>query len=307
MTHQPVLLQETIDYLIADPNGLYIDCTLGGGGHLQALITRLDEQARIIALDRDPVILQQTSRKFGDSRIQFIHADFRELKRVVARDDWGKADGIMIDLGVSSFQLDTSQRGFSFHSEAELDMRMDTTQELRAWDIVNQYLESELADIIYRYGEERYSRRIARAIVKARSSNNIDTTLELAEIVRQSVPARYRREKHPARRTFQAIRMAVNDELDAIEKVLPQAVEALKPGGRLAVITFHSLEDRIVKQFFADKSRDCICPPKLPVCTCGGHKAEVILVNRKPVTAGENECLNNHRARSAKLRVAQKL
>ncbi len=307
MVHQPVLLEETINSLVGDPQGLYIDCTLGGGGHLKALILRLAAQARVIAIDRDLQILQLTSQQLTDKRIRFVHADFRDLSKILEPSDLGQVDGIMIDLGVSSFQLDNAQRGFSFHQEAELDMRMDKSDSLRAWDIINLYPEAELADIIYRWGEERYGRRIAGAIAKARAIKNIDTTLELVEIIKQAVPAHYRREKHPARRTFQAIRIAVNDELGAIEEVLPQSLQALKPGGKLAVITFHSLEDRIVKRFLAEKSRNCICPPRQPVCTCGGERAELRLLNRRPITATNEECLNNHRARSAKLRGAQKI
>ncbi|KUG03555.1 rrna small subunit methyltransferase h [hydrocarbon metagenome] len=307
MAHKPVLLHETIDYIIGDPNGLYIDCTLGGGGHLRELAARLGDKARIIAIDRDADILQQTSQGLTDDRIRFIHADFRDLKQVLNQDELGIVDGIVIDLGVSSFQLDTPERGFSFHTDSDLDMRMDTSQKLRAWDIINTFTETELANIIFKYGEERFGRRIARAIVQERDKKDIDTTLELVEIIKNAVPAKYRREKHPARKTFQAIRIAVNDELGAVEGVLPQAIEVLKPGGKVAVITFHSLEDRIVKQYFIARSRNCICPDRQPVCTCGGQRAEIKLINRKPITPDEQECLTNNRARSAKLRIAQKI
>ncbi len=307
MAHQPVLLQETIDYILGDPNGLYIDCTLGGGGHLQELMVRLGEKARVIAIDKDINILRQTSQQLADDRIRFVHADFRDLKQVLNQDESGNVDGIIIDLGVSSFQLDTPERGFSFHSDADLDMRMDTSQKLKAWDIINTYSEAELANIIFKYGEERYGRKISRAIVQERDKKNIDTTLELAEIIKNAVPAKYRREKHPARKTFQAVRIAVNDELGAIERVLPQALEVLKSGGKVGIITFHSLEDRIVKRFFNEKSRNCVCPPQLPVCTCGGQRAEIKLIKRKPVMPNEDECLINRRARSAKLRIAQKI
>ncbi len=307
MVHKPVLLYETIDSIIGDANGLYIDCTLGGGGHLQELAHRLGEKARIIAIDRDADVLEQTSQKLTDDRIKFIHADFRVLKQLLDKDECGNADGIVIDLGVSSFQLDTPERGFSFHSDSDLDMRMDTSQKLRAWDVINTFSEADLANIIFRYGEERFGRKIARAIVQERDKKDINTTLELVEIIKNAVPAKYRREKHPARKTFQAIRIAVNDELGAVEGVLPQAIEVLKPGGKVAVITFHSLEDRIVKKYFIAKSRNCICPDQQPVCTCGGQKAEIKIVNRKPIVPGEEECLSNNRARSAKLRVAQKI
>lgn len=215
-------------------------------------------------------------------------------------------DGILMDLGVSSFQLDDRERGFSYHSDARLDMRMDRDQPLTAWHIVNEWPEERIRKVIREYGEEKFATGIARAIVRARSKANINTTLELANIVRDAVPARCRRGKHPARRTFQAIRIAVNGELEAIEQVLPQALDSLKSGGRLCVITFHSLEDRIVKRFFNDKARACICPPGLPVCVCR-HQAQLKILTRKPVTPGENEIARNPRARSAALRVACKL
>jgi len=306
MTHQPVLLQETINHLLGDPDGLYIDCTLGGGGHLRKLIPHLSEKARIIAIDRDITVLNQVKKSLNHPGIRFVHADFRELQDVLHPEESGNVEGIMIDLGVSSFQLDTPERGFSFHEDSALDMRMDKSQELTAWEIVNTYSETEIADIIFKYGEERYSRRIARDIVYKRQQKDVNTTLELVEIIKEAVPGKYRREKHPARKTFQALRIAVNDELGALEQVLPQAIRALKPGGRLCIITFHSLEDRIVKHYFREKSRDCICPPQMPVCTCGGNRAEIKIVNRKPIIPGEEECLVNNRARSAKLRVARK-
>ncbi len=304
--HQPVLLQETIDYLLTDRNGVYVDCTLGGGGHLARLIRSAGEKAHIIALDRDGETLAATRQKLDYPQITFVHEDFRHLARILNQLGINKVHGIMLDLGVSSMQLDTGARGFSYHEDAPLDMRMDTDQALNAREIVNQYSEEDLSKILYIYGEERYARSIARSIIKYRREKAIETTLELVDIIKSSVPARYSREKHPARRSFQALRIAVNGELDALEEVLPVALDHLLTGGRLCIITFHSLEDRIVKQFMQEKARDCICPPGFPICTCG-HRADLKVLTRKPVLPGEDECNHNPRARSAKLRVAEKL
>lgn len=304
--HEPVLLRETIDYLVGDPRGIYVDCTTGGGGHLEALSQKLENGCRVIALDKDAGVLQRTKQRFLSENIVFVHSDFRNLKQVLLSMDAPLVDGILMDLGVSSFQLDDRERGFSYHSDARLDMRMDRDQPLTAWHIVNEWPEERIRKVIREYGEEKFATGIARAIVRARSKANINTTLELANIVRDAVPARCRRGKHPARRTFQAIRIAVNGELEAIEQVLPQALDSLKSGGRLCVITFHSLEDRIVKRFFNDKARACICPPGLPVCVCR-HQAQLKILTRKPVTPGESEIARNPRARSAALRVACKL
>ena len=304
--HQPVLLQKTIDYWLTDPNGIYVDCTLGGGGHLSHLLKFLDTKARIIAIDRDKEILEKSKRELNFPNITFIHEDFRYLSRILNKLNIDKVSGILLDLGVSSMQLDTASRGFSYHEDAGLDMRMDTEQELNAAEIVNNYSEEELAQIMYEYGEERYARSIARSIVRERQGNPIQSTLELVDIIKSSVPARYSREKHPARRTFQALRIAVNRELEALQEVLPQAVNHLFTGGRLCVITFHSLEDRIVKKFMQEQARGCICPPDFPICTCG-HKASLRLLSRKPILPNEGECQQNPRARSAKLRVAERM
>ena len=304
--HQPVLLQKTIDYWLTDPNGIYVDCTLGGGGHLSHLLKFLDTKARIIAIDRDKEILEKSKRELNFPNITFIHEDFRHLSRILDRLNISKVNGVLLDLGVSSMQLDTAGRGFSYHVDAELDMRMDIEQELNAKEIVNQYSEEEITRIIYDYGEEKYARNIARSIVKCRQENAIKSTLELVDIIKSSVPARYSREKHPARRTFQALRIAVNRELEAVQEVLPQAVKYLLVGGRLCVITFHSLEDRIVKHFMQEQAQECICPPDFPVCTCD-HRASLKLLSKKPVFPGEDECNQNPRARSAKLRVAEKI
>jgi 16S rRNA (cytosine1402-N4)-methyltransferase len=304
--HLPVLLEETITNLITDPQGIYVDCTVGGGGHLRLLASRLEADATIIGLDKDAGVLNKTRESFSPSEIKFVQSDFRYLSQRLEEQGISAVDGIMIDLGVSSFQLDDAARGFSFHEDARLDMRMDQSQALDAWQIVNEFEEEEISRIIFKYGEEKFARRIARAIIMQRKDKSIDTTLELVDIIKTAVPARYQREKHPARRTFQALRIRVNGELEALEAVLPQAFQALKPGGRLCIITFHSLEDRIVKHFMADKARGCICPPELPVCVCH-HQPELKITTRKPVEPSEEECQVNPRARSARLRVATRL
>jgi 16S rRNA (cytosine1402-N4)-methyltransferase len=304
--HKPVLLQETIDYLVTDPEGVYVDCTLGGGGHLSQLVRSVSPNARIVAIDRDKETLEATKKILDFREIMFVHEDFRHLSRILNMLNIGKVHGIMLDLGVSSMQLDIARRGFSYREDAPLDMRMDNEQILDAREIVNNYSEEDIRRIIYDYGEERYARNIARSIVKYRQEKVIESTLELVNIIKSSVPARYSREKHPARRTFQALRIAVNGELEALQEVLPAALDHLVTGGRLCVITFHSLEDRIVKKFMQEKARECICPPDFPVCTCG-HKASLKILTRKPVLPDEAERNYNPRARSAKLRVAEKL
>lgn len=305
--HLPVLVNETISFLAVNPGGTYIDGTAGGGGHLQALLERLDDSACVLALDKDLDVLQETRKIFaGDPRVTFIHQDFRNLTQVLADQHIFQVDGIVLDLGVSSFQLDRGDRGFSFHENAPLDMRMNRSNPFSAWDVINNYDEAELSQIIFQYGEEKYARSIARKIVQQRSEKPIDTTTELAELIKAAVPPRYRREKHPARKTFQALRIEVNDELGAVEDVLPQALSCLRSGGRLCVITFHSLEDRIVKRFMQHEARTCVCPPGLPICTCG-HQAKLEILTRKPVEPSPEECSQNPRSRSAKLRVASKI
>lgn len=304
--HLPVLLEETVDNLITDPHGIYVDCTLGGGGHLRYLADHLAEDATIIGLDKDSDVLEQTRRLLSDLKATLIQADFRNLRQVLQDLEIDFVDGIMMDLGVSSFQLDRAERGFSFHQDAPLDMRMNREQFLTARDIVNNFEEDEIRNILYRYGEEAYAGSISRAIVNYRKSKPIESTLELADIIKGAVPAKYRREKHPARKSFQALRIAVNEELDALREVLPQVIEVLKPGGRLCVISFHSLEDRIVKHFMQEKAQTCICPPSFPICVCE-HRAQLKMIQRKPILASAEECENNPRARSAKLRVAARI
>jgi len=304
--HEPVLLQETITNLISDPHGIYVDCTLGGGGHLRYLIENLAPDARVIGIDKDLDILNQTRLGFDDSRVTFIQSDFRDLAQVLRELKVEFVDGIMMDLGVSSFQLDVADRGFSFHEDAPLDMRMNREQFLTAGEIVNSYTESEIREILFKYGEEAYARNIAKTIVSYRAGKEIESTLELVDIIKKAVPARYCREKHPARKSFQALRIVVNGELEALQAILPQAVEKLRPKGRLCIISFHSLEDRIVKQFMLEKSRDCICPPDFPMCICK-HRAQLKIISRKPIIAGADECTSNPRSRSARLRVAAKI
>jgi 16S rRNA (cytosine1402-N4)-methyltransferase len=303
--HQAVLLQEVITMLQPRSGGSYIDATVGAGGHATALLEASSPDSQLFGFDRDQNALEVARRQltqFGQ-RVHLFHANFDRLAQVAKAHDIPRADGILLDLGVSSMHLDQPQRGFSFQTDGPLDMRMDPSTGSTAADLVNRLPEDELANLIYRYGEERHSRRIARAIVKARP---IQRTLELAQIVVRAVRSggSGRIKIHPATRTFQALRIAVNDELGALERVLPQALESLEPGGRLAVISFHSLEDRIVKQYFKQESQDCICPPEQPVCTCK-HKAIINIISKRPITPSLDEIDANPRARSAKLRVVE--
>jgi len=305
--HLPVLFNESLDYLITDPRGVYVDCTLGGGGHFAGIMARTAGEALAVGIDQDAEALVRVRAKVGESdRVILVQGNFRNLRSLLANLSLNAVDGILIDLGVSSFQLDEEERGFSYHHEARLDMRMDSGLDTSAWDLVNRWPEEKLTQIIRNYGEERFAGRIARAIAAARERGPLDTTLQLVEVIRRCVPASYRREGHPARRTFQALRIAVNRELEALEQVLPQGVGLLKPGGRFCIISFHSLEDRMVKDFFAREARSCLCSGKQPVCTCD-HKATLKVLTRKPIVPSEEEISTNNRARSAKLRVAEKL
>ena len=295
--HRPVLLAECLEALCIRPDGVYVDGTLGRGGHSIEILRRLTT-GRLIGIDRDMAAI-------GD-RFTPVHANFSRLEDVLREAGVDKADGMLFDLGVSSPQLDQPERGFSYMHDAPLDMRMDRSAPLTAREVVNGWSYEELRRILYEYGEERYAPQIARAIVKRREERSIETTLELAETVRSAMPPQALREKqHPAKRAFQAVRIAVNGELDELPPMLEAAVRGLKPGGRLAVITFHSLEDRIVKQTMRELATGCTCPPQFPVCVCG-KKPKLELVNRKPITAGEAELTENPRARSAKLRVARR-
>ena len=304
-SHVPVLLHQTIDGLNIDPDGVYVDCTAGGGGHSSAIAEKLSDKGRLISLDRDPVAVKASTERlseFGNAMV--IHRNYSELDKVLDELGIDAVDGILMDLGVSSHQLDEESRGFSYHSDAPLDMRMSQTG-MSAADIVNTFDEQQLAKIIFEYGEEKFSRRIASNIIRARETAPIETTLQLADLIRESVPQKARRDKNPCKKTFQAIRIAVNGEFDHLSEGLDKAFEALKPGGRLAVITFHSLEDRIVKQRFAGWCKGCICPPDFPQCVCG-RKPQGKLVNRKPIEADEKELESNNRSRSAKLRIIER-
>ena len=304
-SHIPVMLEECLEGLDIRPDGIYVDGTAGGAGHSSAIAARLNEKGRLIALDRDPdAVAAATERLSVYPNARVLHRNYSEIRAVLDELDIDYADGILMDLGVSSFQLDEGSRGFSYHSDAPLDMRM-SKEGMSAADIVNTYSESELARIIFEYGEEKFSRRIASNIVVARKNSPIETTLQLADIIRESVPQKARREKNPCTKTFQAIRIAVNGEFEHLEKGLEDAFFSLRAGGRLAVITFHSLEDRIVKKKFAEWCRGCICPPDFPQCVCG-RKPQGMLVNRKPLEAKEQELERNNRSRSAKLRIIER-
>ncbi|WP_274363319.1 16S rRNA (cytosine(1402)-N(4))-methyltransferase RsmH [Paenibacillus thermotolerans] len=314
--HRTVLKEEAVDGLNIRERGIYVDCTLGGAGHSSLIASRLGPEGRLIAFDQDERAIEHAQEILAlyGNRVTIVKSNFRHLadalsKLNVPMDKEGnpQVDGVLFDLGVSSPQLDEAERGFSYHQDAELDMRMDRTAPLTAADIVNEWPEQELTKILFLYGEEKFSRRIAKEIVQARERGPIRSTGELAELVKAGIPAAARRTGgHPAKRTFQAIRIAVNDELGALEDALEQAIRCTAPGGRISVITFHSLEDRICKRAFAERLGKCVCPPDLPMCACGA-KGTLRLVNRKPIEASAEELADNPRARSAKLRVAEKL
>ncbi len=306
--HQPVLYHEIIHALQPGRGSLFIDGTLGAGGHAAGLLQASSPDGQLLGLDVDPQALSLARERlavFGE-RASIVQGSYTEMHPAAGRLGWDAVDGILLDLGVSSMQLDSPERGFSFQADAPLDMRFDPRNPVTAAVLVNTLPETDLADILYRYGEETKSRQVARAIIKARP---VETTGQLAQVVLRALPAgKSSRQSrlHPATRTFQALRIAVNRELEAIEEVLPQAVSLLKVGGRLAVISFHSLEDRIIKQYLRRESQDCICPPRQPVCTCG-HRATLIEITRRPVRPQEAEIERNPRARSARLRVAEKI
>lgn len=305
--HRPVLLRETIEWLAPERGGLFVDCTVGLGGHSEAIL-QASPDARVLGVDRDEAALRLARKRLAEfgGRFHAVHADFRELTRVLARTKVGTPHGILADLGVSSLQLDSPSRGFSFRHNAPLDMRMDTASGETAAELLGRLSEVEIARLIFEYGEERHSRRIARQIVKRREAGEpVQTTADLAQLVERAIGGKQRR-IHPATRTFQALRIAVNRELEGLDQFIADAIDALEPHGRLAVISFHSLEDRIIKRTLLRLSGRCQCPPRLPRCECGAHKAVAILT-RRPVTPDEAEVAGNPRARSAKLRVAAKL
>ncbi|MBQ9964219.1 MAG: 16S rRNA (cytosine(1402)-N(4))-methyltransferase RsmH [Clostridia bacterium] len=302
--HLPVLLNETVEALRVLPNGVYVDGTAGGGGHSHAIASRL-VKGHLFSLDQDPDAIAQAGARLAGLPATVVRRNFRYMDEVLREQGIDKVDGVLLDIGVSSHQLDEPERGFSYHTDAPLDMRM-SQEGTSAADLVRDLSETELADIFFRFGEEKFSRRIAQAIVSARTVTPITTTLQLAEIIKNAVPAAVRRDGHPARKVFQALRIAVNAELDCLSEALDIAFDRLQVGGRLAVITFHSLEDRMVKQRFSEFCKGCECPPEFPVCVCGRTPAGR-LVNKKPIEASAEELAGNPRSRSAKLRCIEKL
>ena len=307
--HRPVLLHECIEALAIRPDGIYLDGTLGRGGHSEEIAKRLSDKGRLLCVDRDRQALEEAGRRLAPwaDRITFLHGNFADLDALMDRAGVAAADGMLFDLGVSSPQLDDPERGFSYMHDAPLDMRMDRDDALTAWTVVNQWPREEIRRVLSQYGEERYAGPIAAAIDKARRKAPIETTGQLVEVIKGALPAAALREKqHPAKRSFQGIRIAVNDELASVSRMLQAAIPRLNPGGRLAVISFHSLEDRIVKSELAAAAKGCTCPPEFPVCVCG-KTPQVKLVTRKPILPGEDELEENPRARSAKLRVAEKV
>ncbi len=308
-SHYSVLLGESVDGLNIKPDGIYVDCTLGGGGHSEAIASRLTGGGKLIAIDQDTAAIAASKKRLEkySERIEFVRDNFRNVGDVLTRLGVDKIDGAVIDLGVSSYQLDTPERGFSYMHDAPLDMRMDPDAPLSAYEVVNTYSEDRLKKIIYDFSEERFAPRIAAKICAAREIKPIETTYELVDVIKLAIPAKAREDgPHPAKRTFQAIRIEVNSELSIIEPTLDALIYALGEGGRLSVITFHSLEDRIVKQTFAKAASGCTCPKDLPICVCG-NKPKVKVITHKPILPSEKELDENPRSRSAKLRIAEKL
>ncbi|MDF2945883.1 MAG: rRNA ((1402)-N(4))-methyltransferase [Bacillales bacterium] len=305
--HVTVLLNEAVEGLNIKPDGIYVDCTLGGAGHSTLILSKLSDKGRLIAFDQDIVAINNAKEKLNDSRVTFIKSNFRNLKQELNEIGIEKVDGILFDLGVSSPQLDTPERGFSYHNDAPLDMRMDESASFTAYDVVNNWPYEKLVKIFFTYGEEKFSKQIARNIERTREVKPIETTLELVDVIKDSIPAAARRTGgHPAKRIFQSIRIAVNDELSAFEDSLDQSLEVIDLGGRISVITFHSLEDRICKLFFKEKSAMPNIPRGLPIMP-DQFKPELKLVTRKPILPTDEELEDNNRARSAKLRIAEKL
>ena len=305
--HKSVLLNECIDGLMIKPNGIYVDGTLGGAGHSSEIIKKLSAQGKLIGIDRDEDALKAAKERLKEySNVIYYHGNHDDIKEILEDLNIEKVDGILLDLGVSSYQLDERNRGFSYLGENVLDMRMDKTQKLDAKIVVNNYKEEELAKIIYDYGEERFSRQIAKNICIERKKQEITTTKQLVEIIEKSIPAKFRsKDSHPAKRTFQAIRIEVNDEIKPLYQTVINSIDCLKPGGRLCIITFHSLEDRAVKNAYIDAEGKCICPPGLPYCACGAIKKGKI-ITKKPMLPTKEEMESNSRSKSAKLRIFEK-
>ena len=303
--HKPVLFDEVIENIVTNEEGVYLDCTLGGAGHTQGILENTSEKAVVIAIDQDDDAIEFAGKKLESykERIKIFKDNFKNLDTVLYMAGYEKVSGILMDIGVSSYQLDDPERGFSYKYEAKLDMRMNKNAKISAYEVINEFSEQEIADILYKYGEEPKSRRIARKITEARKEKKIETTTELADIVIRAIGKSMKR--HPAKRTFQAVRMYVNKELEVLEEALEKAVELLEDRGRLLVITFHSLEDRIVKNKFREFEKPCKCPPNIPICVCGKESLGKV-ITKKPIVAGELELKDNSRAHSAKLRVFER-
>lgn len=307
--HRPVMLEQCVKGLDIRPDGIYVDGTLGGGGHSAAICRSLDERGALIGIDRDRDALNVSSERLKEYKCQkyFVQSNYSDIKQVLNELKIEKVDGALLDLGVSSFQLDNPQRGFSYMDDAPLDMRMSQDDDFTAYDIVNDYDRNELIRVIGKYGEERWASRIADFIVKVRLDKPIESTYELVDVIKQAIPASARRTgPHPAKRTFQAIRIEVNDELSQLERAVEEFCDILAPGGRLCIITFHSLEDRIVKEIFSRRANPCTCPREFPICVCG-KKADIKKITGKPFVPDAEETEENPRARSAKLRIAEKI
>ena len=306
--HISVLMEETINNLVTNPDGIYVDCTLGGCGHSKRIIKQLSSKGRLIGIDQDPTAIAVAKERLSDAacQIDIVNDNFKNLAAVLQNLSVKKVDGVLFDLGVSSYQLDTAERGFSYMQDAPLDMRMNPEEGLSAYDVVNKYEEENIEKLLKVYGEERWAKRIAQFIVEARREKPIETTGELVDLIKKAIPSAVRKNAggHPAKRTFQAIRIEVNNELGILETAFRTAVEHLNTGGRICIITFHSLEDRIAKQTLQELAKGCICPPRLPICVCN-HKSEVKIIG-KPIVATLEELDQNSRARSAKLRTAEK-
>lgn len=304
--HKPVLLEECIEGLNIKKDGIYVDGTLGGAGHSSQILKKLSEKGKLLGIDRDEEALAAAKEKLKDfSNVIYIHGNHDDIKEIIESQNIDKVDGILLDLGVSSYQLDEGSRGFSYIKEAKLDMRMDKTQELTAEKVVNEYSEESLCRILEEYGEERFSRKIVSNIIKERQIKPITTTMELVDIIKKSIPLSKQNDGHPAKRTFQAIRIEVNNEIEPLKDTIKDAIECLNEGGRLCVITFHSLEDRAVKQVYTDAEGKCTCPKDLPYCVCG-VKSEGKIINKKPIIASKEEQEENSRSKSAKLRIFEK-
>lgn len=304
--HKSVLLQECIEGLNIKEDGIYVDGTLGGAGHSSEILKRLSSEGKLIGIDRDEEALKAAKERLKEyENVVYLHGNHDDIKELLKSIQIDKVDGILLDLGVSSYQLDERARGFSYMGEATLDMRMDKTQELTAKDVVNNYTEEKISRIIEEYGEERFAKNIAKNIVKERQISPIETTMQLVDIIRKSIPISKQKDGHPAKRTFQAIRIEVNNEIEPLKETIRNCIECLKPEGRLCVITFHSLEDRAVKQAYSDAEGKCTCPKDLPYCVCGYH-SEGKIINKKPIVASKEEQEENSRSKSAKLRIFEK-